>query len=179
MITLVKNISSRVKDAYRLIKVLRYGEKDIREVDESAPFGYDGRAPKDWIAVYADTGANDSPVILGWLNKKQLSSVGVGDVRLYSTNAAGDSMQFYMWLKNDGTAEIGGDADNMVRYSKLEDAFNQLKSDFNSLVNTFNSHTHLYNPGPNSPVASAAPASPGNTSNADITPAKIDEIKTM
>lgn len=68
----------------------------------------------------------------------------------------------------------------MVRYSKLEEAFNQLQADHDDLVQKFNSHTHLYIPGPpGSTVPTAPTTTPGTPSTADITEAKIDEIKTI
>lgn len=69
----------------------------------------------------------------------------------------------------DGTiAELMGNADFAVRYSELETAFNQLKSDFDN-------HTHLV-PGVTSGSFSATATAPTN-STADISGAKIDEIK--
>lgn len=181
MISLVKVISSMVKDGHRLVKVLRYGKDDVQEVDEATTFGTDARAPKDWIAVYAETSTKDEPVVIGYLNKKQLSAVAVGDHKIYSTSEDGGDVKFYMWMKNDGTAEIGGDADHMVRYSKLETAFNQLKDDHNALVQKWDAFCSIYSPGGPSVVglpATLASSTVGQSS-ADISPAKINEIKTL
>jgi hypothetical protein len=73
--------------------------------------------------------------------------------------------------------EIGGDAYNMVRYQELETAFNQLKSDLNNFISIFNAHTHagVTTGGGTSGVT----ATSGTSSSADITPAKIDEIKCL
>ena len=115
-----------------------------------------------------------------------------GGIELIEANNEDVNIQYkdsYIKIKKDGTVEMLGDADNMVRYSKLETAFNQLKQDFDTLVSTFNAHIHT-------PVivgvsgGSGAPAVgvPGPTpttattvspSTADITGAKIEEIKTI
>ena len=78
---------------------------------------------------------------------------------------------------DDSFIEMDGNADFMVRFSELETGFNQLKSDFNSFVNTiYNVHVH---PGVTAGAASTAPSpSTGSPSSADISGAKIDEIKT-
>lgn len=65
-------------------------------------------------------------------------------------------------IRNGGNVEINGVADNMVRFSALETAFNQLKSDFNN-------HTQ---------VVIAGVAQTPTASSADISGAKIDNVKT-
>lgn len=167
-------ISAAIEEAFRVIKVRCLGRDDIRTADEAAPFGIDSSPVKDMIAIYAPTVDKSEPVIVGYLNAEQLAQPG--EVRIYSTNESG-AMKTYAWLKADGTMEIGGDADHMVRYSELETAFNQLKSDFNDLVTKFNSHVHS---GVTTGGGSSGPtATPGTSSSADISPAKITEIKTL
>ena len=174
---LVKVISTSIEQSVRFIKFLRYGKDDIQEVREVAPFGFDGNAPKDMIALYSATAEKGKPVIIGYINKNQIADVG--ELRIFSTNES-LAEQFYLHLKNDGTAEFGGSDDFMVRYNELESAFNDLKADFNSLVTTYNSHVHPYVglvatvPGNTSPTPST-----GTPSTADITGAKITEIKTL
>jgi len=158
----------------RVVKFLRLGKSDVQTSLEAAPYGIDSNPVKDMVAVYAPTGEKGKTVIMGYINKQQLAAKG--ETRLYSTNADGE-LQLYTWLKADGTMEIGGSTKNMVRYQELETAFNQLKSDFNALVTTFNSHVHTgVTTGSGS---SGSTATPGTASTADITPAKINQIKTL
>lgn len=176
---LTKVDSTEIKDELREVKVLRLGDKDVQTANEVSPFGIDSNPLKDMIAIYGETSNNGDTVIVGYLNKNRLAQIG--ELRIYSTDDKG-AEKFYTWLKNDGTMEIGGDTDNMVRYSELETAFNELKSDFNDLVAKFNSHIHITTatvgstptPGVISPTTTTA-----TPSAADITPSKIEEIKTM
>ena len=171
---IVKVLSTRISETKRLIKFLRYGKSDVQENYEVAPFGYDANPIKDMVAVYAKTDVIGESIIIGYINKNQISDIG--ESRIYSTDEDG-VLSFYLHLKNDGTASFGGDTDNLVRYSKLEDAFNELKDDFNSLVNTFNTHVH---PGVTSgPSSTSTTPTTGTTSAADISDAKIEEIKTL
>ena len=172
----VKVISTLLKDAERLIKFKRLGNDDIQEVVQVNPYGVDANPIKDMVAIYSPTLQQGQAVIIGYVNKNQLADVG--EHRIFSTDADG-ALQFYLHLKNDGTAEFGGDTKNMVRYQELETAFNQLRDDFNSLVATYNAHTHVYAPGPGTPIPTPPPVGPGSPSAADITPARIDEIKTL
>lgn len=177
MINLVRIINTSVDDlGRRVVKFFRLG-KTVETALQAMPYGVDAQPIEDCIAVYSQTGIKGKSVIIGYINKNAIA--GVGEHRLFSTDADG-VVKFYLHLKNDGTCEIGGSADNMVRFSELETAFNQLKSDYGDLVNAFNAHMHATAapgaPSPPTPVPNVIPALP---STADISGAKIDEIKTL
>lgn len=191
-----KVISNRVSGLKRLIKFFGLGKDDVQEIIQIAPFGIDSVPIKDMVAVYSETSVKGESVLVGYINKSLVAQSG--DFRTYSVNSNG-TVQFYIWQKNDGTAEIGGNIDNMVRYSKLEQAFNQLRSDHNSLVAKHNAlvaevnvlgasyvaHQHTSTAvgtftTAGTPPATYAPSTQIDLpSTADITPAKIDEIKTL
>lgn len=176
---LTKVISTRIQSARRLVKFLRYGRSDVQECAESVPFGIDSNPVKDMIAVYAPTGEDGKNVIIGYINKQQLADVG--ETRLFSTDSDGE-LKFFIHLKNDGTCDVGGDTDNMVRYSELESAFNQLRSDLNDLITAYNAHIHVTTAtigASTTPGVIAPTTSTGTPSSADISGAKIDEIKTI
>lgn len=157
----------------RVVKFLRLGKSDVQTSFEVAPAGIDAGPSKGKIGLWAQTGDKGKTVFLGVLNTNQKAEAG--ELRLFSVDANGTE-KTYLWLKKDGNIEVFGSDDHMVRYSKLEQAFNELKSDFNTFVNTYNGHTH---PGVQSGGSSTSttPAS-GTTSSADISPAKITHIKT-
>lgn len=178
MITVVKMISNSYDSLGRLIsKFQRMGKADIQEVITVGPFGIDSRAIKDMVAIHAQTGVSGESVVIGFINKDCIAAIG--ENRIFSTDENGVSST-YIHLKNDQTMEIGGNTDFMVRYSELENAFDELKNDHNDLVTAFNSHMHATAAtGPPSiptPIPSSIPATP---STADITGAKIEEIKTL
>ena len=182
MLNFTKVISTSVDSiSRRLIKVLRKGLSDIQTPMQAAPYGVDSNPVKDMIAVYGPTQQKGQNVIIGYLNKSSLAAIG--ENRNFSTDENGNVV-FYTWLKNDGTMEIGGDTDFMVRYSELKSAFDELKSDLNSFISVFNTHIH---PAVGVDTVTGAPvtvtltpsASPGTPSAADISGAKIAEIKTF
>lgn len=178
MITVVKLISNSYDSIGRLLsKFQRMGKNDIQEVVTVGPFGTDSRAVKDMVAIHAQTGVSGESVVIGFINKNCIAAIG--ENRIFSTDSDG-VLSTYIHLKNDQTMEIGGNTDFMVRYSELESAFNELKSDHNDLVTAFNSHMHATAAtGPPSiptPIPTSIPATP---STADITGAKIEEIKTL
>jgi len=180
MVNIVKYLSSAVENGRRIIKVLRKGKADVQTAFEAMPFGTDAMPVKDLIAIYAETSIKGKKVIVGYINKNQLAEVG--ENRTYSTDENGD-VKTFIWLKNDGQMQIGGDTDHMVRFSEMETAFNALKADFNDFVSTtYGPHTHITTatisasavPGVLSPTTSQ-----GTPSDADISGAKIDEIETI
>lgn len=153
--------------------MLRFGKSDVQSPFESMPFGFDGVPKKDLRAVYASTQERGVNVIVGYINVNQIAEEG--EVRLYSLDVNSD-LSTYIHLKNDNTMEVGGDDDNMVRYSKLEEAFNDLKKEHDDLVDAFNQHQHAALNAIPVPIPSIIPVV---NSQADITPAKIETIKTL
>jgi hypothetical protein len=176
MNALVKILSTESGPLGRLIvKFLRYGSNDVQTSISAQPFGTDSNPVKDMIAVYAPTSEMGKTVIIGYLNPDAIAEVG--GHRIYSTDESG-AVQGTIYLRANGDAEINGDTDNMVRFTKLKEAFDKLKSDHNSLVTAFNTHLHpTASVGPPSPPTPGA-GIPAQPSSADISGAKIDNVKT-
>ena len=158
----------------RILKTL-FGRSSVSNAFESSPFGLDSNPLLNDDAIVIESLENGKKVVLGYINKNQIA--GKGEIRLYSLNSDREE-QNYLWIKSNGDIEVGGDSDNMVRYSKLETAFNELKDDFNNHVQKWNIFATAYIPGGPVLVGTPPTASTSSTSNADISQAKIDEIKT-
>lgn len=171
-----KVISSTIESLKRVVKVLRFGRSDVQTAYEAMPFGVDSSPLKDMSAIYSETGTNGRAVIIGYINKNQVAEPG--ETRLFSLDSDGN-LKTYLYLKKDGKMDIGGDDDFMVRYNKLEEAFNELKGDFNSHVTDYNSHTHQVPQAPSGVTTSAPTTSTSTPSDADISGAKIEEIRTI
>lgn len=171
ILTTIKDIL--IEAGKRILKVRVYGKKDIRTANECAPWGIDSQPVSGTPAVYVGTTAAGVTLVVGYINKKQMAAAG--EYRTYSTDENGNVVG-YTWLKNNGTLLLNGDDDNAVRYSELEEAFNKLKDDHNDLVSKFNAHVHVLSLTAGTGTA-APPANTGTPSTADITPAKINNIK--
>lgn len=170
MIRLVKIISTSIDGLVRFVKFYYRGRSDIRNAPEFAPFGIDGNPLKDTVAICVQTGQDGKTFVVGYLNKNQFAEPG--ELRLFSMDATGTE-KTYQWFKKDGTIEILGNNDNLVRYSKTEEAFNQLKSDRDATDAAFAAHTAAVAVILGTPVYVSVP------STANIIPAKINEIKTL
>lgn len=116
MITLGKVRSSIIKAGKRILKIEEYGVKTALEVSS---FGDDSNPVENLSAVYAKTGENGEPVIIGYINENQLAAIG--EKRLYSLKPD-KTLAAHIWLKNNGDIQLNGTVDNAVRYQKLDDA---------------------------------------------------------
>jgi len=178
-----KVFESVLDSGVRFIKFLGMGKKDTREYRQVAPHGFDSCPVKDRVLVYAETGEVGKAVVIGYINKNQIAAVG--ETRIFSTNADGVE-QISLHLKNDGTAEFGGNEDNFVRFRELRQGFNALVNDFNALVTEHNTLVFLFNAHVHAGVTvgagvtgtTATPGTDAASTSASIDASKIDEIKT-
>lgn len=153
-----------MENGKRVLKLLRYGNDDVITPRPVMPFGIDSvPAPvKNLIGVYADTARDGNMVLIGYIPAEQVAQVG--ELRLYSMNEEGNAVAFQQLLKNDGTCELGGTADNLVRYTPLEQGLTAYINALNAAITAG--------------VASAGGAYTAPVTPLDISAAKINEIKT-
>lgn len=176
-------LSAMVSSGKRLLNINGRGSNDPRTPAECPDFGIDSVPFKGSRGYYASTSTFTTPdLIIGYENTQVKAEAG--ETRVYSTDNTG-AFKYNVWVRNDGTVFIG-DSDvpsdytkNLTQYQALETAFNELKGKHNDLVNAFNAHMHptAGTGAPSTPTAipGSIPAIP---SSANITPAKIDHIKT-
>jgi hypothetical protein len=162
MITLSKFKSAAIEAGKRILKVQQYGVKTALEI---SPFGDDSNPIKGMAAVYAETAESGESIIIGYINENQIAAAG--EKRLYSLDATG-AVSFYMHFKNNGTAEIGGTANNLVRYTPLNAALQQQVIDINAQLAAIAAG-----------IASAGGTYTPTPLTLDVSGAKIEEIKTL
>lgn len=172
MINIVNIISTALDDAKRRIpKFLRFGKSDVQTAFEASPAGVDSNPIKNTRAIYLKTTGKEEKVIVGYISKNKKASIG--EVRLFSTDDKGEEKTF-LWLKNDGTIQVGGDSDNSVRFSELKAGFDELRGELNEFITLYNKHTHISSSVGNSNAPTLLSSSKAIAS---IDKAKIDEIK--
>lgn len=148
----------------RRTKVRRFGKDDIQSAFESGPFGVDGNPIAGLRAIYAETTGKGEKVIVGYVNVNQLADVG--ELRLFSLDSAG-LLSTFIWIKNDGTIQLGGAIDNAVKFSPLNSSLGQLVNNLNAeLVKIQTAITGL------------GGTYARGTLTLDISAAKINQIKT-
>lgn len=108
-----------IEKGYRIFKVIQYGPKTA---DECSPFGDDANPLKDMDAIFCETEVGGEPVIIGYIQKDRLAKPG--EKRIFSLDDEG-LLSNDIWLKNNGTIEIGGNTDNFVSYTPLNQALEQ------------------------------------------------------
>lgn len=170
--TIGKSVTTKIEDGLRKIKGLFFGRTGVNNAYECAPYGTDANPIKDTRIIQIATLKSGRSVVIGCINKDQKAAPG--EHRIYATDTDGNTLSD-IWLDGDGNVLIHGDADNMVRFSVLESEFNDLKSRFNTLVERYNEHVHLSNGAGNFTNVTLSAA---NKSTADISGAKIENVKT-
>lgn len=152
-------ILGRVKSATsEFVKILRYGKNDVQTSDQYLPFGVDSKPVNEQMAAQAKTSDKGETIILGYRIESDKTSPG--EMRIFATDSDGNEV-FDLLLKNDGTAEFGGNADNLIRFLELDNALQTFITDLNTkLVAAF---------------TAVGGSWPGTSLN--ISGAKIDEIK--
>ena len=148
----------------REIKVRCFGSDDVRTANLLSPFGDDSNPIPNLRAVYMDTSNDSNPVIIGYINDQLAAEPG--EKRLFSLDSEG-KIAYFVWLKNDGTCELNGDADNAVRFSPV-------KSGLEDMVTGINAELEKIRVGI---VAAGGSYTPADIE-IDIDDAKIDELKT-
>jgi len=156
-------------NGFEIRKVFRYIKtvfsKDSHTSAQIAPFGDDSCPVKGMKGVETGTDDLGQNIVIGYFNRK--TQAQEGEKRFYSLKADGTD-SFYVWLKNDGTCEIGGSNDNFVRYSELNTELQAFKNKINTELGKI--QTGLTGVGGTYVKT--------NTS-IDISKAKIEEIKTL
>lgn len=157
-----------MENGKRVLKLLRYGNDDVITPRPVMPFGIDSvPAPvKNLIGVYADTARDGNMVLIGYIPAEQVAQVG--ELRLYSMNEEGNAVAFQQLLKNDGTCELGGTTDNLVRYTALDAGMQSTVTQVLTNLNQIAVAINAIVPGSYTPSALGV----------DISAAKINEIKT-
>jgi hypothetical protein len=160
MIT-ITTVNQAIKE---FIKVLRFGNSDYQTGQQYLPSGVDSKPTKGKKAAHATTTNKNDSIILGYRIESDITKPG--EIRIFATDESGAEV-FQLLLKNNGTAEFGGNSDNLVRFQKLQD-------EMTSLANFMNEEYTKIATGISAGGGSYTPG----IANIDISESKIEEIKT-
>lgn len=163
----------------RMLQV-EFTEDDVQSVELTSICGVDYNPPDDAIGFCLDI-FNSGRICISSSDEIE-PSVNKGEIEIYSSDSGSKKSRIY--LMKDGTIqiisdliEINGNTDYAVRFNELKTQFDELVQKFNALVNLFNTHGHIYTPGPLPPAYSAIPVLQATASTADISGAKVEEVK--
>lgn len=120
--TFIDNSSSRV------VKFFKMG-KNVHSAKQAGPFGFDSNPIAGMVAIHVMSSVDGKPVIVGYINKNQV--VGVGESRMFSTNATG-TLQIYIKCTSTGDIQLGGTTNHAVRWESLNDDMEDLEDDINT-----------------------------------------------
>lgn len=159
-----KITESVAKAGRRFVKFVGMGRDDVKEHRAIGPWGSESAPIKDAVAIYGHTSVNGETVVIGYINQVALDALAAGEHRIFSTDANGN-LSYYLHFKDDGTAELGGTGNFLVKY-------NELKAELDKLKTSFNTHVHTGNLGGPTSTPTVANAS-------DFSLCKHDKVKTV
>jgi len=158
---------NRDGDKDRVVLQVELTDGDMRTVELIAQSGQDEN-PADECRVYVIDVINENNYMIAVAVSDDLASeVDPGEKEIYSTDSPATTKKARVKFNGDGVLDLNGNSDFAVRFNTLKTEFDKLKADYNS-------HTHAYLPGPGSSIPTATPL-PQTV--ADITGAKVDEVK--
>ena len=151
-----------------LLQVQITDADDVHTVEYMSPPGEDSNPPDGAKVLIIDVGRAYKIAIAADDNVSP--SMAAGEKKLYSISD-GAIAAFINFLES-GIIEINGNNDFAVRYNELKSAFDEMKTDLNNFITVFNTHTQVV-----SGSVAAAPAGQATASTADISGAKVEEVK--
>jgi len=128
MIRIAKFNEATINKARRILKVFVRSKIDVFTSYQVGQHGDDSCPVKDADLVHTKTATDDS-VILGVISTNQ--KCNPGERRIFATDSTGVE-KIDIYLRNDGTIEVGGTGDNFVKYTPLNSAMSQLILDINA-----------------------------------------------
>lgn len=118
---------SLIAKGRRLLKTFVRSQRDVQTSYQVAPWGDDSQPVKGARVAHATTAAEDT-LIVGVINVDQKAAPG--ERRIFATDTDGNTV-VDIWLRNDGTIEMAGGGDNLVKYVPLSTAL----GNYNTAVN--------------------------------------------
>lgn len=142
---------------------------DIHTVEFMSSAGVDTNPANGSKVLIVDVGSAYKIAIAADDNIEPSSEEGGNGIYSVSSGA----IAAFINLLSGGTIEINGNNDFAIRFNEMKTAFDELKADLNTFIGVYNGHNHPTAPsGPVSP-----PSAPGSSSTADMSGAKVDEVK--
>jgi hypothetical protein len=137
---------------------------DTLLADLYAPSGDDSPPLPDDIVFFSRDSTTGGLVYLGAIDQNNPTEAAPGEKRLYARTPAG-AIATELWLKGDGTIEIAGSSDFAVRFDALQAALTALEIQLLA-------HIH-----PGVATGSGSTGTSATIFDADISAAKVDEVK--
>ncbi len=145
------------------VKIDPGGEANLTAQHFACPGDDSHPLPGDYVASSPSTGSGTEQ-ITGYIDPANAGQAGPGEKRIYSRDSSG-TVVAVVWLRDDGTIEIGLDPTDAAAVASIVDArLDALESKLNGLITKYNTHVHPATMGSTSPTATQETGlSPGSS----------------
>lgn len=106
--------------------------------------GDDGRPlPGDYVATISGTGSGNE-IAVGYLDAANAGEAAAGEKRIYSRRESDGAVMAVVWLKSDGTVELGASATEFVAVARLVlEELQAVKADIAGVKTAVETHIHV------------------------------------
>jgi phage gp45-like len=147
----------------RILKTQFLEKEDSQTVQQIQLAGFESRPHPGTKIIIVDLGGGAYKISIGEDDGILNDTLNEGESIFYSSN--GSIIKAFIKALDSGVLEVNGNADYAVR-------FNALQTEFNALRDDYNAHKHS-----GVQTGSGTSGITDTVSTADITPAKVDEVK--
>lgn len=172
---IIKDLLDKLSDAdssdsdYQYLKFYLYEDQSL--MFHNTNNGEHGFLHKDETYTLFDKDGNyfiygKDKDITFYNDKTKILAESNGDTSIENDNSS-------IKILNNGNIEINGNADYVTAFDDMKSAFDTLKGDMNTFIGIYNAHNHPTAP----PGAVSPPSATGSPSSADMSGAKVSNVK--
>lgn len=175
----VKSLFERraTSPAQNVVVQLEAAAGENRTAEMYSPPGISSAPSKDDRVLVVPIGRGSHRIAIGSHNYQIEVSVDEGEITIYSTNAAGDTVASRIDLDNAGNIDLNGNGKRLVTFSELDSALQAFKTSIDTAIaSAITGHTHggvTTGPGTSGPGAGAA-----SPTSVDISAAETTTVRT-
>ncbi|MFW6312500.1 MAG: hypothetical protein ACOC2N_01280 [Spirochaetota bacterium] len=163
--------------AQNVVVQLEAAAGENRTAEMYHPPGISSAPSKQDRVVVVPVGRGSHRIAIGSHNYRIEVSVDEGEISVYSTNAAGDTVAARIDLDNDGNIDLNGNSKRLVTYGELNTALQSFKTSIDTAIaSAITGHTHAgvtVGSGTSGPGAGAA-----SPTSLDISAAETATVRT-
>ena len=122
---------STIKDGLRFIKAQVVSSYNARNVPQYGPAGLDSAPVAKTLAATTPTATKGADIVIGYQNLNQIAQPG--ETILYSQDADG-VYKATATMRTDGSIELLGTGDFLIRYTAFDTAMQAYLTDLNAAI---------------------------------------------
>ena len=165
--------------ARSLVVQIKAGAGEERTAEIYHPPGMASAPSSGDRVVMIRLGNSARRIIVATHNYQLEIDLAEGEVAVYSTNADGSAVASRIDLDNDGNIDLNGSDKRLVTIGELNTALESFQTSLDrALAGAITGHTHVYAPGPSTPIPTAPGVGAAPATSLDISASETTTVRT-